>query len=687
MKKLLSTMLLALIAMAMQAQNEIGTLAETMWRNEQTGDWDIGFTEKYAIYDCRLWDYGYVRQKGDKFEMTLTSKDRSVNVSIGKLKNGMRQMTIGGIKQTYSQITTDELPNYPAKDLMPFKDNDYREGDTVTFVGWLKGFPKEILDRNRKYEISLHSIFTREVADYSGDIDDEGHFVVKIPVENSQQVYADWGRTNLVTLLEPGETYFLLMDAKSHQRLIMGRNARLQNELLAHDYRKAFEQSHDHRIMTEEQLIAYKDQWANLYQHNQAMLDSILNQNPTLSRKFEDYHRMGDASTTAEEVMQSSLFAEGGKLPQPVKDYVDSLLWPNIVKPYTISREMIYLLYYYSSNAEHGNDKYKQSLTIDNNSLMQMENDGYIKFSDEDRDFLRKCQGLMGEFEQAKKADYEAINEKNKELIEQINAFFQRQDVQTAINDCLDAIKIEVEVTDSIYADPVLRDFSKAQKLYERLDNRRQPLNKTCMAILNTIQLPAARNTILAENDKFINMQKAEVDHSECLRPSSDVEGLTDGEAILRKILEPYKGRIVYLDIWGTWCGPCKDKLKESHFVKGAAQGLRHRLSVPGQQKPRGFVEERHQGVQPHRTQLRALQPAKRAAACHRAIPERRQLPHIQAHRQAGQHPQPTLASHQRHEQLPTNHRQVEQISSEMPVPRSVSSKNMLTTSVSQGGM
>ena len=88
------------------------------------------------------------------------------------------------------------------------------------------------------------------------------------------------------------------------------------------------------------------------------------------------------------------------------------------------------------------------------------------------------------------------------------------------------------------------------------------------MAILNQIQLPAVRNVLLAENDKYVNIQKAEVANAECLRPSSDVEGLTDGEAILRKILEPFKGRIVYLDIWGTWCGPCKANLKESWKVK-----------------------------------------------------------------------------------------------------------------------
>lgn len=567
MKKLL-TILFALVAMTSWAQSELGTLAETMWRNEQTGDWDIGFTERCAIYDCKLWHYDYIRPKGNKVVMALTNNGEKVDIVISQEKKGKRQMTINGKKQTYSLITTSELPNYPTKDTTPFKDNGYRAGDTVTFVGWLKDLPKEVLDRNRKYVITTYSIFTREATEYSGDIDDEGHFVVKVPVENSQQIDADWRRTSIVTVLEPGETYFLLIDGRNQKRLIMGRNARLQNELLAHPYKKAFDQLHEHKNQTEEQLLAYKDQWAGMYQHNQALLDSIMQQNPTLSRKFEDFQRMGDIATTAEELMQSSLFAQDRKLPQVVRDYVDSLLWSNIVKPYTIAREMNYLLYYYSYDAEHGSDKFKQSMTIDRNSLLQIEKDGFIKYSEEDKALLKRFQDMTEEYKQAKEEDYEALNEKNKELIEQFNAFFERDDVQVAIEESLDAIQTEVEITDSIYPDPVLRDFSRAQKLYERLDRNRKPLNSTCMAILNQIQLPAVRNVLLAENDKYVNIQKAEVANAECLRPSSDVEGLTDGEKIFRKILEPFKGRIVYLDIWGTWCGPCKANLKESWKVK-----------------------------------------------------------------------------------------------------------------------
>ena len=54
------------------------------------------------------------------------------------------------------------------------------------------------------------------------------------------------------------------------------------------------------------------------------------------------------------------------------------------------------------------------------------------------------------------------------------------------------------------------------------------------------------------------------------LRPSTDVEGMSDGEKILRKLIEPYQGKIIYVDIWGTWCTPCRKNLKESWKVKEA---------------------------------------------------------------------------------------------------------------------
>ena len=568
MKKTIITAMLAIVSITGLAQNKIGILAGTMWRNEQTGDWDIGFTEKYAIYDCRFWEYGNLKRMNDKFEVTLVNPDKTLKVAVGKQKDGKRQMTIGGgKKQVYSLITSETLPDYPTKDWSTFKDNGYREGDTVTFVGWLKDLPKEVLDKKRLFEIDLYSIYTKEGVEFKGDIDDEGRFIVKVPVENSQEIYADWRRSHLHTVLEPGETYFYLFDYKNKKRLFMGHNARLQNELLAHNFIRAYEQSDEHS-MTDEQIKAYNDQWMNMYQRNVTMLDSLLNENPTLSRKYADYQRMSNVSTMAQELLQSRLFAISKKLPQTTLDFIEDNLWSNIVKPYTVSREIGWFLYYYLLMAQEKNPQMQQNRTFDANTLLQMSEQGLFKASAEDLTTIKKWQNMMEQYKKASPDEAKKIEEQNKELIEELNILMQRPEVEDIVNDYFDMIDLKAKLIDSVYQDPVLRDIAKGQLLCSRFVERRLPLNQTCMDVLSEIQLPAIRNAVMTRNDKLLALQQAEVEDIASLRPSSDVEGLTDGEAILRKILEPYKGRIVYLDIWGTWCGPCKEKLSESDYVK-----------------------------------------------------------------------------------------------------------------------
>ena len=568
MKKTIITALLAIVSIPGLAQNKIGILAGTMWRNEQTGDWDIGFTEKYAIYDCRFWEYGNLKRMNDKFEVTLVNPEKTLKVSVGKQKDGRRQITIGnGKKQVYSLITSETLPDYPTKDWSTFKDNGYREGDTVTFVGWLKDLPKEVLDKKRLFEIDLYSIYTKEGVEFKGDIDDEGRFIVKVPVENSQEIYADWRRSHLHTVLEPGETYFYLFDYKNKKRLFMGHNARLQNELLAHNFIRAYEQSDEHS-MTDEQIKAYNDQWMNMYQRNVTMLDSLLNENPTLSRKYADYQRMSNVSTMAQELLQSRLFAISKKLPQTTLDFIEDNLWSNIVKPYTVSREIGWFLYYYLLMAQEKNPQMQQNRTFDANTLLQMSERGLFKASAEDLATIKKWQNMMEQYKKASPDEAKKIEEQNKELIEELNILMQRPEVEDIVNDYFDMVDLKAKVIDSVYQDPVLRDIAKGQLLCSRFVERRLPLNQTCMDVLSEIQLPAIRNAVMTRNDNLLAIQQAEVEDIASLHPSSDVEGLTDGEAILRKILEPYKGRIVYLDIWGTWCGPCKEKLSESDYVK-----------------------------------------------------------------------------------------------------------------------
>ena len=69
-----------------------------------------------------------------------------------------------------------------------------------------------------------------------------------------------------------------------------------------------------------------------------------------------------------------------------------------------------------------------------------------------------------------------------------------------------------------------------------------------------TIQLPAARNTVYATSEKYETLGKER-------KPNAN---MSKGEKILRKLCEPYKGKVILMDIWGTWCGPCKADLSHS---------------------------------------------------------------------------------------------------------------------------
>jgi thiol-disulfide isomerase/thioredoxin len=122
---------------------------------------------------------------------------------------------------------------------------------------------------------------------------------------------------------------------------------------------------------------------------------------------------------------------------------------------------------------------------------------------------------------------------------------------------------------DAVGADQALRDIALARKLYWQLNSFRKSIDPVMVDFAEKeIKSPVILDFVKAANEKYLALERQDLANAASLRPSTDVEGMSDGEKIFRKILEPYKGRIVYLDIWGTWCGPCKANLKESWRVK-----------------------------------------------------------------------------------------------------------------------
>ena len=77
MKRVLFLYLLFICSLFCYGQIALSSssLNDTKWRNENTGDWDIGFFENFAVYDCKFWNYESINGKGDKYEIKLRNDE------------------------------------------------------------------------------------------------------------------------------------------------------------------------------------------------------------------------------------------------------------------------------------------------------------------------------------------------------------------------------------------------------------------------------------------------------------------------------------------------------------------------------------------------------------------------------------------------------------------------------------
>jgi len=57
------------------------------------------------------------------------------------------------------------------------------------------------------------------------------------------------------------------------------------------------------------------------------------------------------------------------------------------------------------------------------------------------------------------------------------------------------------------------------------------------------------------------------------LKNTEHLKEYTDAKALFDTLIAPYRGKVIYLDFWGTWCGPCKANMKLVKPLKEKLEG------------------------------------------------------------------------------------------------------------------
>ena len=418
--------------------------------------------------------------------------------------------------------------------------------------------------KNRKtFEFGSWNIFTDNQQTAYADLDEQGRFTVKIPVLNSTEFFCDWQRCFVRTMLEPGKTYFLLYDFKEGRRYFMGEDSRLQNELFKYplDWKSV---RIDEKNPDFDKYIVSVD---SLMKAQYAYIDALCEAHPTLSTRFEKYRKGNTFCQQAADFGMARSALPQHIFPASASQYAYDTFWTKMEAPYTLHRELSHFLRYYLDDCARS---YPSSYSI--NMLDHLDK---IASNDEELALLTRWKEWIldasAKVEAAatmeeKQKVAEELNTQNKDMIEKVNKILNNPKATKVFSKfALTAeLRDHSKMLDSLKADPLVRDIFLSRKVYSQIDHNRTAVSPE---IIDTLKLYVKDPTCIAMvekmNDHYLAIENREFDKL-VLKSSDNLKDLSEGEALLKKILEPFKGKFVLLDIWGTWCGPCKEALSHS---------------------------------------------------------------------------------------------------------------------------
>ena len=563
-RKTIITALLALVATIGQAQVKSGL--DLCLRDETTGEWLIGLFDEYAIYDCDYWDYAKVDTVKGSFVLVNDCERLDL-----KLKDGV--LIINKKKHHVTKLTDRTLPDYPTKDESDFIDNGYRGGKAI-LRGRLTNVPKGHEDRVKLHVPDLlQTVFDDE---RHVDRDSLGRFEFTIELANTGEVSLLWA--NLI--LTPGNTYYVLMDGATGRTYVMGRDARLSNELLAHDipHYKVKRADYDNKTDAELLEAVGKDMQQAL-----AAWERTEQSAPMLSKRYRRLSRWQWKMEAAHSLVQRRYDnpdvrkSEDGRLWQWLRENV----FDDLAQPYTLVQSLLgYTLNNYTTELLRPRQHSAYSFEFIEATIDIVENKGNM--SVDYMDSLRTLRQQMNDYRAKTESgipDSLLTDHPFTAMIEQMFAkgSLLMQVIKSSEPEERVLLKNICRI-DSLSLSDELKDLSQTIAINAQLEQKHGPLSDALRKVMEeVVDNSYYRQRIEQRSDYYAALAAKLQRGNGCLMPNEPLEGMTDGKEILGKILEPYRGRVVYLDVWGIWCVPCKSNLK--YYTKPMHEAL-HGLPV-----------------------------------------------------------------------------------------------------------
>lgn len=537
------------------------------WCNAKTNEWNYGFFEDFALVNGvpKFYDNVTKTKKGYTIRFKADKK-------LLKAKIANNQLVVGS--HSFDKIN-EFLPNYTGTDDTKFLDTKFAKQDTAVISGYI---------RNNKskdpFSVAVKNWLTGKQDEYYGDIDDNGLFTVKVPLNNTTEVYMDWERSSINDVLTPGEHYFLFRDLETKEQVYFGDNARLHNEMAKYgNYKVQYNiypktgQSWQAKNNYENALkdTAYLQLKLAQLDSLKAIDDSFIKQHNPAARTQYFIDKSTDFSIAFDLIQKKDQLDKEQRerftpayINTVTKMFIDnnmqplSLVWKN---NHVITD---YLSYMYNLN--NSNNIYDVEIV---NVLI---NAGEIVVTDTMKTYTNLMKKkVLHEGTPQDSIDLVLIEQRSPNLLVEFNQLVESNlDLLNLVSNQEFTIRRPLAYFSQLMPQEVV-EVEHAKNIMQYFDSNPVPFTeRSLQSYLAPIKTTYIRDLILDKQNKLASQTGTNLLYAESLKNTEHLKEAKEADLILQEILGAHKGKVIYVDFWGHWCGPCVAEMAYAPAAKKA---------------------------------------------------------------------------------------------------------------------